>query len=81
MTGRPLEIVVAALESHGCKPRSGSARCPAHKDRSPSLSFAEGSDGRALLTCHRGCSLDEIVAAVQKRGGQMELTAVRLRGK
>jgi hypothetical protein len=40
------------------------ARCPAHDDRSPSLSIAEGDDGRILLHCFAGCSLESIVAAL-----------------
>lgn len=40
-----------------------SARCPAHEDRSPSLSINEGKDGRVLLHCHSGCSPDEVVRA------------------
>lgn len=43
--------------------REWSARCPAHDDRTPSLSIGRGS-GRWLLRCHAGCSLDAIVAAV-----------------
>ena len=33
------------------------ARCPAHNDRSPSLSIREGDDGRVLVLCRAGCSL------------------------
>jgi hypothetical protein len=47
--------------------RSGAgwvARCPAHEDRSPSLSVGEGVDGRVLLSCHAGCSLEAITAAL-----------------
>ena len=40
------------------------ARCPAHDDRQPSLSLSEGFDGRALLCCHAGCSLDSILEAL-----------------
>jgi hypothetical protein len=40
------------------------ARCPAHADRSPSLSIAEGDDGRILLFCHAGCGAADIVAGV-----------------
>jgi putative DNA primase/helicase len=32
------------------------ARCPAHDDRDPSLSIADGIDGRVLVTCFAGCS-------------------------
>jgi hypothetical protein len=37
------------------------ARCPAHADRAPSLTIAEGKDGRALLYCHTGCNLSAIL--------------------
>jgi hypothetical protein len=39
------------------------ARCPAHKDRSPSLSIGEGRDGRILLHCFAGCSTVSVLAA------------------
>ena len=39
------------------------ARCPAHKDRNPSLSISEGKDGRVLLNCHAGCLTAEVLAA------------------
>jgi Protein of unknown function (DUF3631) len=39
------------------------ARCPAHEDKHSSLSIAH-RDGRWLLNCHAGCSVDAIVAAV-----------------
>jgi putative DNA primase/helicase len=29
-----------------------------------SLSIGEGADGRALLFCHAGCSLNEVVTAL-----------------
>ena len=41
------------------------ARCPAHGDRSPSLSIAEGQDGRLLLHCFAGCTTDSILAALK----------------
>src|SRR5260370_31523669 len=37
------------------------ARCPAHDDRTPSLSVAKGQDGQILLRCFAGCSLAEIL--------------------
>jgi DNA primase len=40
------------------------ACCPAHPDKSPSLSITEKSDGLVLLRCFAGCSAAEIVAAV-----------------
>lgn len=54
---------VRALEGNGC--RDGRQfRCPAHDDHKPSLSVAEGDDGRVLLTCHAGCRPEDIVAAL-----------------
>lgn len=41
-----------------------SARCPAHDDRSPSLSIAERDDGALLLRCWSGCEVADVVAAV-----------------
>jgi hypothetical protein len=42
------------------------ARCPAHDDRSPSLSIAIGEDKQILLHCHAGCEAEAIVRAVGK---------------
>ena len=48
------------------KGRNGSwtACCPAHEDKSPSLSVREGEDGRVLVHCFGGCSVDQIVSAI-----------------
>jgi hypothetical protein len=40
------------------------AKCPAHPDRNPSLSLAEGNDGRTLVHCHAGCTLPKVLAAL-----------------
>lgn len=40
------------------------ARCPAHDDRHPSLAIREADDGRVLLHCFAGCSVEDIVSAV-----------------
>ena len=39
------------------------AKCPAHEDRTASLSINTGDDGRVLLKCHAGCSTDDILDA------------------
>lgn len=41
------------------------ARCPAHNDRSPSLSIRAGDDGRVLVLCRAGCALDSILSALK----------------
>jgi putative DNA primase/helicase len=40
------------------------ARCPAHEDNRPSLSITEGEDGRVLLHCFAGCTVESIAAAL-----------------
>ena len=40
------------------------ACCPAHNDKSPSLSIRECSDGRILLKCWTGCGASEILDAI-----------------
>ena len=65
----PIDTVLRALEACGCKPRSTGgnqwvAKCPSHDDRRPSLSIAEGSDGRVLLHCHAGCSPEDVCGAL-----------------
>jgi putative DNA primase/helicase len=40
------------------------ARCPAHADKNPSLSIHE-RDGRILLHCHAGCTLESVLAAAR----------------
>ena len=43
------------------------ACCPAHEDRSPSLSIRVADDGRVLLHCFAGCSPEAVVEAVGMR--------------
>lgn len=40
------------------------ACCPAHEDRSPSMTIHAADDGRILVRCHAGCSFEEIKDAV-----------------
>jgi hypothetical protein len=38
------------------------AKCPAHEDRTASLSIRD-ADGRVLICCHAGCSAGDVVTA------------------
>lgn len=59
--------LLAHLESvHTRGPGKWSARCPAHADRSPSLSMREGARA-ILLKCWAGCSLQDITSALGLR--------------
>lgn len=44
------------------------ARCPAHDDRTPSLSIRNSDDGRVLVRCHAGCDQVRVIAALRSRG-------------
>ncbi len=39
------------------------ARCPAHEDRSPSLSIKEADD-KILIRCFAGCDIESVLAAL-----------------
>ncbi|PEN10366.1 hypothetical protein CRI94_17260 [Longibacter salinarum] len=40
------------------------ASCPAHDDKSPSLSIGTGKDGCVLFNCHAGCDSNDVVHAL-----------------
>lgn len=40
------------------------ACCPAHEDRSPSMTIRETPDGKILMHCFAGCSVGEIAGAI-----------------
>ena len=46
----------------------GTARCPAHDDRIPSLSLRDGHTGRLLVCCHAGCDWRDIKNALRALG-------------
>ena len=61
----PADKLLSRLER--VKPRPGGqffACCPAHDDKTPSLSIREVEDGRVLVYCFAGCRAEEICAAV-----------------
>ncbi len=44
------------------------ARCPAHRDRTPSLAITAARDGTALVHCHAGCAQHDVIAALRALG-------------
>lgn len=60
----PTETLLGRLAGVRRSGSGWSARCPAHDDRKPSLSISEGDDGRVLIKCFAGCSVEAIVSAV-----------------
>ena len=59
----PIDLVLSRLEAKGRSPK-WMAKCPAHEDRSPSLSIKALEDGRVLIHCHAGCSAPDVMAAI-----------------
>ena len=47
--------------------RGWTTKCPAHDDRTPSLSICERG-GKVLVKCWAGCSQQEVIAALRARG-------------
>ena len=48
--------------------RAWLARCPAHSDRTPSLSITHGHAGKVLVHCFAGCAQADVVAELRRRG-------------
>lgn len=65
--GTAFTRLIEALERHGQRVtgngRQRSAQCPAHEDRSPSLSVTDG-ESRVLVRCHAGCDTDDVLATL-----------------
>lgn len=61
----PVELVLSRLQDYRDRGNGKYiAKCPAHDDRSPSLSITEGRNGNAVMLCFAECSIDEICAAL-----------------
>jgi predicted P-loop ATPase len=59
-------------EALGGKPNgNGGYTCqcpvPGHRDKTPSFSISEGTNGRPVFHCFGGCSQDDIIAELQQR--------------
>jgi putative DNA primase/helicase len=44
------------------------ARCPAHDDRTPSLSIRVADDNKVLVRCHAGCDQKRVITVLRGRG-------------
>lgn len=66
--GDGLERMIAALDAAGSKrSRAGGGQvfqCPAHEDRSPSLSVGPGTTMDVVFNCHAGCEKSDILEAL-----------------
>lgn len=60
----PVERVLLKLRGAKRTARGWIAHCPGHDNRQPSLTIAEGNEGRVLLHGHAGCTTEAIVVAL-----------------
>ena len=60
----PAERFVQRLSKVKGRNGSWTACCPAHEDKSPSLSVREADDGRVLVHCFGGCDVHTVLGAV-----------------
>jgi len=58
-----VEKVREALCDHGSKCVGNQWNCPAHEDRTPSLSVTE-RDGKVLVHCFAGCAPEDVIGAL-----------------
>ncbi len=75
--------IATALKAKQNGPASWMACCPAHDDKTPSLSITDGDKG-PLIHCHAGCTQDAVVSELKARGlwknGSINGTATKLAG-
>ena len=58
-----VEAVLARLQGVRCNGEQWTAQCPAHADKSPSLSVRSGNS-KVLLHCFAGCTVEAICAVL-----------------
>jgi hypothetical protein len=63
MTAETIAMALGGRKAGG----GWAARCPAHDDRTPSLSIRDGDD-KVLVRCHAGCDQERVIAALRERG-------------
>ena len=67
----PLDLILSHLENAKPYGRGYMAKCPAHEDRSASLSIAENEKGNAMVHCFAGCQTRDVVDALGLRMGDL----------
>lgn len=58
------EIISRLAKARPCGSDAWIACCPAHKDKTPSLSIKVSDTGNILLKCHAGCETDSVCSAI-----------------
>ena len=61
------DVLFGELGGKRSSSKSYMLHCPAHDDKTPSLS-AKDTGSRLVLNCFAGCSYKDVVAALSRRG-------------
>ena len=61
------EQIAVGLGRHTRTQTGFTACCPAHNDKTPSLSISDGDDGKILVRCHAGCDQAAVIDALKRR--------------
>jgi len=67
MAGQRAEVIARVLGGRKVG-KCWVARCPAHDDRTPSLSIRDAEDGKVLVRCHAGCEQARVIGVLRSRG-------------
>lgn len=59
-----VDIVLSRLDRVRKNGAGWTARCPAHEDKTASLSIAVGNDGRLLLHCFAMCGIHDVLGSI-----------------
>ena len=65
MTGA--QEIIRRLGGHW-RGRYGMARCPCHRDRTPSLKVTDGLDGEPIFHCFGGCGWRDVKDTLRRDG-------------
>ncbi len=68
-----IQAIATALGGASPSGDGYSCLCPAHDDKTPSLSIGLGDQNKLLLYCHGGCSFEEVLKKLQERDLLLEM--------
>jgi len=60
----PVDAILDRVENVRRNGEGHTGKCPAHDDNHNSFSVSEGDGGKAVVHCHAGCTVNEIVGAL-----------------
>lgn len=60
----PIDLILSRVSNLKPSGNGYKARCPAHPDKSPSLSIREGDNKRVLIKCFAGCPYEKVMLAL-----------------